>query len=301
MSDRMSHWIASMRAGEYAAAWTLAEQERVERDPARRDDPSVPYHLRWVWDGSDYRGKHCLVRCYHGLGDTIQFARFLPVLRARAASVTVEVQSRLMNMLTGSASRNGHSAIRFLPFDEAHPLPPSECDLEITELGFALRATPDDSAMPYLAVSRGVLPQGTVGLCYGAGDWDASRSIPPELFAPHCAEARCITLMPEPTKLPVMNPAGCPFDIDVTAALVGATDLVVTVDTMVAHLAGAMGKPVWLLLKAEPDWRWPSEGHDTPWYPSMRIYSQPTAGDWPSVLERVRRDLTARCADNAEG
>jgi hypothetical protein len=299
MNDRMSHWIESMRAGEYAAAWALAERELKERDPAQRDDHSLPYHLRWVWDGREYRNRHCLVRCYHGLGDTIQFARFLPLLRAQAASLTVEVQPRLLDLLARSAARAGETMIRFVPFDEARPLPPSECDLEITELGFALRATPGDGAMPYLTVSRGVLPRGIVGLCYGAGEWDPSRSIPPDLLAPLCTEVPCISLMPQPTNLAVLNRSGCPFDMDATAALVAATGLVITVDTMIAHLAGAIGKPVWLLLKAHPDWRWPNEGDSTPWYPSMRIYTQQEAGDWRPVLEQVRRDLADRRAKEA--
>ena len=283
-----------MRAGEYLAAWALAEQEMAERDPAKRDDPTLPYHLRWVWDGREYRGKHCLVRCYHGLGDTIQFARFLPLLRSRAASLTVEVQGRLLPLLQRSAAKAGETSIRFLPFDEARPLPPSECDMEITELGFALKAAPEDVPFPYLTACKGVLPRGTMGLCYGAGDWDPSRSIPPALLAPLCEEARCLSLMPEPTTLPVINRAGCPFDMEATAALVAATDLVITVDTMIAHLAGAMGKPVWLLLNANPDWRWPTEGIRTPWYPSMRIYAQLKTGGWEPVVQQVRRDLAAR-------
>src|SRR3546814_11227331 len=101
--------------------------------------------------------------------------------------------------------------------------------------------------MPYLAPERGVLPHGCVGLCHGAGSWDAARSIPPHLLAPICAMAPCISLMPEPTTLPVLNPDGCPFDLKATAALVAATELVITVDTMIAHLAGHMGnQPSWL-------------------------------------------------------
>ena len=283
-----------MRAGEYLAAWALAEQEMAERDPAKRDDPTLPYHLRWVWDGREYREKHCLVRCYHGLGDTIQFARFLPLLRSRAASLTVEVQGRLLPLLQRSAAKAGETSIRFLAFDEARPLPPSECDMEITELGFALKAAPEDVPFPYLTACKGVLPRGTMGLCYGAGGWDLSRSIPPALLAPLCEEARCLSLMPEPTTLPVINRAGCPFDMEATAALVAATDLVITVDTMIAHLAGAMGKPVWLLLNSNPDWRWPTEGIRTPWYPSMRIYAQQKIGGWEPVVQQVRRDLAAR-------
>ncbi len=90
-------------------------------DPAGRDDPSLPNHLRWLWDGRDYRGRHCLVRCYHGLGDAIQFARFLPLLAARTASLTVEAQSRLIPLLRRMALAADAGSIRFAPFDLAPP------------------------------------------------------------------------------------------------------------------------------------------------------------------------------------
>ncbi|AJR25959.1 hypothetical protein EWH10_01015 [Sphingobium fuliginis] len=295
MADHMADWAAAMRAGDHAAAWAISDRELQRRDPARRDDPTLPYHQRWVWDGRPYEGRHCLVRCYHGLGDSIQFARFLPMLAARTASLTVEMQPRLIDLIAGPGG-----GIRFVPFIDAHPLPQSECDLEITELDFALRLTPADAAMPYLAAESGVLPHGCVGLCHGAGPWDPARSIPPHLLAPICAMAPCISLMPEATTLPVLNPDGCPFDMKATAALIAATDLVITVDTMIAHLAGAMGKPTWLLLKSDPDWRWPVGARGTPWYPSMRIYAQPSAGDWETPLAELARDLAACPALAAE-
>jgi ADP-heptose:LPS heptosyltransferase len=102
--------------------------------------------------------------------------------------------------------------------------------------------------------------------------------------------------MPGETQLDVLNAMGCPFDMDATAALVAGAELVITVDTMIAHLAGALGKPTWLLLKAEPDWRWAPDRRTTPWYPSMRLYVQPSPGDWESVIAEVERDLSARGA-----
>lgn len=301
MVDRIFRWVASMRTEDYATAWALCEQDLRERKAVRRDDPATPYHLRWVWDGRPFKDRHCLVRCYHGLGDTIQFARFLPVLAGQAASVTVEVQPRLRELLARGAAGDERATIRFLPFNEADPLPPAECDLEITELAFALRATPADSAVPYLTAPSAMLPRPTVGLCYGAGDWDHARSISAALFAPLCAKARCITLTPEPTTLDVLNPGGCPYDMNATASLVAATDLVITVDTMIAHLAGAMGKPTWLLLKADPDWRWPIGARRTSWYPSIRIYAQPHPDEWLPVLTEVQRDLAMIDRMRAEG
>ena len=89
-------WTQAMRRGDFAAAWDLAARTLAGRDPATRDDPSLPYHLRWVWDGTPPDGRAVLVRCYHGYGDTLMFSRYLPLLAQRAGSVTVEMQPRLV-------------------------------------------------------------------------------------------------------------------------------------------------------------------------------------------------------------
>lgn len=281
----MSRWTAAMRTGDYVAAWTIAGETLAGRDPESRDDPALPYHLRWVWDGTPFDGHDVLVRCYHGLGDTIQFARFLPLLAQRAASVTVEVQPRLLPLLEGLAG-----TARLVPFDVARPLPPRACDVEITELPFALRATPEQAPAPYLRAKPAPLPPGTIGLCYSAGDWDPARCVPPALLAPLC-DRPCVSLVAEPAPFDALNPEGCPFDMDATVALVAGCALVITVDTMIAHLAGALGRPTWLLLRHDPDWRWDPAQRDTPWYSTMRIYAQPRPGDWASVVAQVEADL----------
>lgn len=287
-------WLAAIRRGDHERAWQLSAEALAARDPATRDDPRLPYHLRWVWDGTPVDGRDVLVRCYHGLGDTIQFARFLPLLRRRAASVTVEIQPRLAGLFAGFAGID-----RLVPFDVARPLPASECDVEIMELGFALRAAPGAVRPPYLAAAPALLPRGTVGLCCTAGDWDGERAIAPALLAGVCRDRPCLTLDPTASELAVLNPAGCPFDIPQTAALVAGVALVITVDTMIAHLAGAMGRPAWLLLRHEPDWRWPPRSRRSEWYPSLRLYAQPAPGDWRAVVAAVERDLAR--LDTARG
>jgi len=227
-----------------------------------------------------------LVRCYHGLGDTLQFARFLPVAAVRAKSLTVEAQPLLMPLIRAIVP-----GATVHPFDPAHPLAPAEADAEITELSHALRVTPEEAPPPYLAVQPAPLPAGTIGLCHGAGAWDAERWVPPELFAPSCASGPCVALRPEPTDLDVLNPQGCSLDLEETARLIAGCALVITVDTMVAHLAGALGRSCWVLLKAAPDWRWAPERRDSAWYPNTRLYVQPRAGDWEVVMEAVQRDL----------
>ncbi|SEL56371.1 Glycosyltransferase family 9 (heptosyltransferase) [Sphingomonas palmae] len=289
-------WTAAMRRGDYAAAFAIGDDVIAGRDPAERDDPRVDYHRRWVWNGRAFDGEDVLVRCYHGLGDSIQFARYLPLLARRARSVTVEAPARLHGLLGGIAGVD-----RMLAFDHARPAKPSACDIEITELPQALRATPDDARAPYLRASPAALPAGTIGLCYSAGDWDHDRRVPPALLAPLCAGRRCLSLVAEPTDLGVLNPDGCPFDIDATASLIAACSLVITVDTMIAHLAGALGRPTWLMLKAEPDWRWSPDRTDTPWYPTMRLFVQPRAGDWAGVVAKIADALDTRTHQIDEG
>lgn len=274
-----------MRRGDHPAAWEIMAAELAARDPASRDDPSLPYHLRWVWDGRPFDGRRVLVRCYHGLGDTVQFARFLPLLRTRAARVTVEMQPRLLPLF------RGHPGIdRLIPFDVACPAPPSDCDIEIMELSFALRVRPKDAPPLPLAVSAAQMPEGTAALCWRGGDWDETRSIPEPLMTPLCRPP-AVTLVAAPTALPVLNPEGCPMDMQATAALIAGAARVVTVDTLMAHLAGALGRPTLLLLKHDADWRWPGEGERTPWYPSLRIFRQRRPGDWESVVAQAANAL----------
>jgi hypothetical protein len=178
-----------------------------------------------------------------------------------------------------------------VPFDVARPLPPADCDMEIMELSFALRARPAAYPPPYLHVSPAQLPPGAIGICTRAGEWDGTRSIPAELLAPLCDGRECFTLDPVPSPLPVRNLQGCPYDIVATAELVAGMSLVITVDTMIAHLAGAMNKPTWLLLKHHPDWRWSLRNDRSEWYPETRLYTQASPGDWSGVVEAVQRDL----------
>jgi hypothetical protein len=281
-------WVRAVRAGDHAQAWALCERQAGLRDPTERDDARLPYHLRWVWNLAELDGRDVLVRCYHGLGDTIQFLRFLPELKRRAASVTIEIQPRLIPLLPAGY------ADHVIAFDPAHPHKPAKRDVEIMELSFALRAPPSACPPPYLAIAPADLPEGTIGVCCVSGDWDSERSIPPELLAPVLVGRDCVTLDARPSDLPVRNPEGCPFDMTETAALVAGCALVITVDTMIAHLAGALGRPVWLLLKHEPDWRWAPETGRSEWYPTARLYAQPHPGDWTSVVQAVTRDLSSQ-------
>ena len=274
--------MAAMRRGDFSQSFRISDEVLAALDRSTRDDPALPYHLRWVWDGRPYVGCDVLVRCYHGLGDTLQFARYLPVLRSRVASLTVEVQPELIPVL---ASVPGVD--RWVPFVLGKPLKPFECDLEIMELPHALRLAPD--AVPLLDLGIRGDQENLIGLCWASGGWDLARDVPADLIAPLASGT--VSLQPCATNLPVENPEGCPRSILETAKLVARLRLVITVDTMVAHLAGSLHRPTWLLLKHNADWRWLTERTDSPWYPSMRLFRQPEPGSWDAVITEVTAAL----------
>ena len=277
--------MAAMRRGDWQTAWAVNDQVLRQSDPATRDDPSAPYHRRWVWDGRPFAGRHVLVRCYHGLGDTLQFARYLPALRRFAASVTVEAQAPLVPLLRGMMGADW-----VVPFVLDRPLPPAECDIEIMELPHALRLRPDEVA----PVDFGVRPAPVsgIGICWrSSSGWDPARNVPEELLGRLARGA--VALQPGPVALPVRNQGGAPVRLTDTAALIAGLDLVITIDTMVAHLAGCLGRPTLLLLKHQADWRWMDGRRDSPWYPTMRLFRQPSPGDWASVVAEVSEVIAA--------
>ncbi len=284
-------WFAAMRNGDFAAAWQASDRVLALRDPAEQDDPTQPYHLRWLWDGTPVDGRDILVRCYHGLGDTLQFCRYLPALRARAARVTLEVQAELLPLMTMM-----NAADDILTFDPAAPcpLPPGGVALEIMELSHALRLAPHSA--PYLPIERSRSP-GPVraGVCWQVRPgWRPERSMPRTAVAMLAMDDLALCSLQKGEALPDMAP--CPAAVLDTARVIAGLDVVVTVDTMVAHLAGAIGVPVWLLLDTAPDWRWlaGADGDDraSPWYGSIRKYRQCEAGDWHQPVSRVVADLT---------
>lgn len=283
-----------MRRGDFPAAWTVSDAVLAARDPATRDDPALSYHLRWVWDGRPLEGRRVLVRCYHGLGDTLQFCRYLPLLRSRVAALTVEAQPELAPLLAALPGPD-----RVIPFDPAHPLPAPDADIEIMELAHALRLPPPPPPYLHASPSRPSGPGLLVGLCWAAGGWDPGRSVPTEALTPLAGlpGLRLVSLQRGPAA--GAADAGLfatvqdgSMDLMRTARLVAGLDLVVTVDTMIAHLAAALGRPTWLLLKFDADWRW--GGGRSPWYPSVRQFRQPAPGDWDHPIVALVRELRRR-------
>jgi hypothetical protein len=292
-------WVAHMRRGDFASAWTVSDALIRARGGRRCDH--LPRHVQWVWDGTPVEGKRVLVRCYHGLGDTLQFIRYAPLLRAVASQVLVWVQPPLVLLL-----RTARGIDRIIPVHDGAVSAEYDVDVEVMELPHVFRTTlaTVPREVPYLHVPPSRLAskdQLNVGLVWQAGDWDERRSIPVHLLRP-LARVPGVTLHVLQRGAALADrPVGFGVDAgsdDVLAAarVMRALDAVVTVDSMPAHLAGALGVPTFTLLHAAPDWRWMEHREDTPWYPTMRLFRQPTPGDWPSVVARVADELRRMAA-----
>jgi hypothetical protein len=288
-------WLHHMRRGDFAAAWQHSDQDLA----ARAGQPCwhLPRHLQYVWDGRPLAGQRVLVRCYHGLGDTIQFIRYMPLLKAIGAEVIVWAQAELLPLLQTAPGID-----QLLPLHDGTPEAAYDVDVEIMELPHFFRTTlatiPAD--IPYLHVQPKRLladsEQLAVGLVWKAGNWDARRSIPFALLEPLASVpgVQLYILQADAAASGWREGVGSNpgvFELHEYARVIKGLDLLITVDSMPAHLAGALGVPVWTLLQAEADWRWLTHRDDSPWYPTMRLFRQETAGDWAGVVMRVMAAL----------
>jgi hypothetical protein len=288
-SAQSGAWQEAMRRGDFAAAWAISDSvlaERVAGGPCW----DRPRHEQWVWDGRPLAGQRVLVRCYHGLGDTIQFARFLPLLAGLCREVTVWAQPALMPL-----QQRMRSPVRLLALHDGAPDVAYDVDIEIMEIAHALRMTLETlpREVPYLCVDPAPLAASAtnVGVVAAAGGWDARRSVPPQLMATLAQVPGIRTYSLQlGSAVPGAEDISTPDFLDLAARMRGL-DLVVTADTMAAHLAGALAVPTWTLLMADADWRWMSDRNDSPWYPTMRLFRQPRPGAWDAVVARVREAL----------
>lgn len=281
-----------MRRGDFASAWKISDALLA----TKKDQTDLPRWFQSVWDGRPVVGKRVLVRCYHGLGDTIQFIRYARLLKAIAAEVIVWVQPSLIPML-----RSVRGIDRLLPLHDGAPEVEYDVDVELNELPYLFRTTlatiPAD--VPYIFVEPASLAANgrfRVGLIWQSGDWDNRRSIP-------FREIRWLADLTGIDWHILQRDAECagwdgsmgsisggdnPLD---DARIMRALDLVISVDTMTAHLAGALGVNTWTLLPFESDWRWMLDRHDSPWYPTMRLFRQREAGNWDHVISEVVTNL----------
>ena len=285
---RPDAWDDAARRGDWPAAWAINDAVLAARDPATRDDPAQPYHLRWVWDGRPFDDRAVLVRCYHGLGDTLHFARYLGPLAARARHVTVEAPAALVPLLRSIPAITVHA------FDVARPLPPQDCDIESMELAHALRIPPGARAAACLATGPVPRRPGAIGLSWRGGDWNTARSVPFAALGPLLGRGagRLWSLQLGEGGPTFHNPDGCGPDLAATARLLASLDLVVTIDSMIAHLAGALGRPAIVLLPARADWRWGDAPERCSLYPCHTLIRQRQPGSWNDVVARAAAALT---------
>ena len=278
---------------------------------ARRPAHGMPPLPQPQWDGGELTGKTILIRSEQGLGDGIQFVRYVPLLAARGATVILECLPELRRLFQ-DAPGAAHVVARGeapAPFD-------LHCPLASLPLVFGTRLESIPAVTPYLhADSRVVQAQAArlningdtlnVGLVWaGNPDHrnDRKRSMSLEQLSP-LAEVKGVRFFSlqkgkpaeqvrtPPAGMNLLDAAGELSDFADTAALIARLDLVITVDTAVAHLAGAMGRPVWVLLPFAPDWRWLLGRDDSPWYPTMRLVRQDAPGQWEPVVARVEKEL----------
>jgi hypothetical protein len=281
-----------MRRADFLGAWQISDQILAARAPGEYCWDK-PRHEQWVWDGRPLADQRVLVRCYHGLGDTIQFARCLPRLESITRETMVWVQPSLIPLLESVPGNR-----RLLPLHDGIPEVNYDVDIEIMELGHALRLTVDSLAdnVPYLDIPTA--PRFShpfrIGMVGTTGGWDARRSIPPD-FIGELVKFENVELVNFQLDNPLRGMCDWSTpDIYELATRLRALDLVITPDTMLAHLAGALAVRTWTLLPYAADWRWlQADRTDSPWYPAMRLFRQPRPGDWQSVLADVRAALLA--------
>ncbi|AWJ87453.1 hypothetical protein TSH58p_29180 (plasmid) [Azospirillum sp. TSH58] len=307
---RWNRSLARLLAGDLTGGW-----EDYEARWRVADFPTKPRGLpQPLWSGEDIAGRTILLHEEQGRGDAIQFVRYAPLVAARGARVLLEVGADLVPLFRGLP---GVERV----FGRGEPLPPFDwqCPLLSLPRAFGTRLETIPAAVPYLTADpartaawreRLAGDDLTVGLVWAgnpqfAGDRERSpglAALAPLLAVPGC---RVFGLQLGPGRDALSQRAMPPSFTDLapeirdfadTAAIMASLDLVVSSCTAPAHLAGALGVPLWVLLSHAPDWRWLLDRADSPWYPTARLFRQPRPGDWAAVADEVAAALAGRAA-----
>ncbi|MEO9191316.1 MAG: tetratricopeptide repeat-containing glycosyltransferase family protein, partial [Acetobacteraceae bacterium] len=297
-----------LRMGRLREAWPKYERRWVL--PGFRDDVEAPAPAVLALD--QVAGKRVLLRGEQGRGDIIQFARYAPLLARRGADVTLAVFPDLVRLM--------HTLVDVAVIDTDTAPPGHDVEAALLSLPFAfgtdLESIPVD--IPYLSADPslraawaerlGPRSAPRVGLCWWGSQHIPERSIALPVLAPLLAvqgvafhAVRTDITEEDRAFSRLTHHADALADFAETAALLSHMDLVITIDTAVAHLAGAMGLPVWVLLRRSADWRWLRERDDSPWYPTIRLFRQDARGEWESVVAAVARELIANPPVAASG
>jgi tetratricopeptide (TPR) repeat protein len=317
-----AHWnraLALLQLGRYQEGW--AEYEWRLRRPRRiREDAGLTLPL---WDGRPLEGRKLILHTEQGLGDAIQCARFIPTVLANEGAVVVQAQATLVRLFRGLP---GVSTV----IADEDPMPEADCRLPLFSLPRLFAATPEQLGdptaahpIPYLVIDSelkaiwaarlATAAQGPglkIGIVWSGNqgsEAELGRSLPLKAFAPLAQPGVQLISLQRGFGLDQIAPAladGLPVielgpdfhagDMADTGAIVDNLDLIVCCDTAVAHLAGALGKPVWLAVNYVSDWRWLMDRTNSPWYPTLTVYRQPRLGDWAGAFEVMGRDLAKR-------
>ncbi len=305
--------LALLALGDYGRGFAEYEWrwKRTGMPPPR--DFGRPF---WLGD-VPLAGKTILVHSEQGLGDTVQFARYVPMLAQAGAKVVLEVHAELKSLL---ARLEG--AVQVVARGEVLPAFDLHCPLGTLPLAFKTELSRVPAGIPYLRADGSRIAQWRARLAAVVSPrvalvWagnpqhinDRHRSIALAALKPlvdagksgfvslqremRAADAEVLKAVPA-----VLHLGDGLADLDDTAAILALCDLVISVDTSVAHLAGAMGRPTWVLLPFSPDWRWTLDGEHSPWYPAARLYRQARAGDWGGVIAQLRTELAGFSRSN---
>ena len=312
------HWnlsVALLALGSYSEGWREFEWRFKKANPVPLRNFPQPF-----WDGSRLDGKTILLHAEQGFGDTIQFSRYAPLVAQRGGEVVFECQDPALKGLLKSLGGVAEVVVA------GEPLPHFDCHLPLMSLPLVFGTTIETipHCVPYLAAQpadisgwknrMGATAAFRVGLVWFGRQsqvLNRKRSCSLATFARLAAvpgvEFYSLQVGDGAQQLKECKPGFSVIDLTQhiksfadTAAFVANLDLVITIDTAVAHLAGALGVPTWTLLTFSADWRWLCERADSPWYPSMRLFRQPSQGDWASVLDDVAVALHA-CVNGTDG
>jgi tetratricopeptide (TPR) repeat protein len=306
-SAHAHYGFALLTAGRFVEGWRQYEFRWLDR----KLTVTRPTLAQPRWNGQDLKGKTLLMWAEQGFGDTIQFARFAPILKRRGASIILRVPARLKELAKGFVGVD-RVVVAFEEITE-----PVHYQIAMMSVPMALGTTVESipNAVPYLMVDRdrvarwrdklGSDGRMRVGLVWAGNpnhENDRHRSVPASALLPlwRVADAQFFWLQKERRSSDLAHlPSGTQLvdlspdleDFSDTAAAIEALDLVIAVDTAVAHIAGALGKPCWLLLPVNADFRWMREGEGSAWYPTMRLFRQQRLGDWADVVACVSASL----------
>jgi len=303
-----AHWnegLLRLLTGDFDRGWIKSEWRwKVKSFASSKRSLAQPL---WLGDGA-VEGKTILLHSEQGLGDTIQFCRYVPLVAARGARVILQVDEPLRQLVSGVAGVS-----HCISNAEAPPDFDLHCPLLSLPLAFATRLDTIPCATPYLGVPAhttdwearlGPKHRPRIGLVWSGSprhENDLNRSIKLDVMSRlFDVAATFVSLQKDvrPGDQATLNARSDLLDLGKslesfsdTAALISHLDLVISVDTSVAHLAGALGRPVWILLQYRPDWRWLLDREDSPWYPTARLFRQTDSREWQSVVERVHDAL----------